>query len=337
MYNNPQANRHPGTMTTEPTKTLWMGDLEPYMDEQFVLQAFEQMGEPAKGVKLIINKVSGIGVDLKSCIGSQGTLIPKLPAGYCFVDFNDSESSLKAQLRLNGKIIPNSQPPHRFKLNSNNVKDAPRREFSLFVGDLSDEVDDFILYRAFVKKYPSCLTAKVVLDSKGQTKGYGFVRFAEETDQQKALIEMQHTVGIGRKPIRVSLATPKKRENDVATAVAAHTYNKAYQDYYQAYYQQYYSNYYNTTQPPVPVPQTVYANPEDDPNALEDPELDIDIDRYNQEYMAQSEEIFEMLEDSRWHPMDQWNSTVPTTARTGSDVNYMEHNEYTMEETSDIV
>ncbi|KAH3696875.1 hypothetical protein DPMN_084355 [Dreissena polymorpha] len=319
MYNNPQANRHPGTMTTEPTKTLWMGDLEPYMDEQFVLQAFEQMGEPAKGVKLIINKVSG------------------LPAGYCFVDFNDSESSLKAQLRLNGKIIPNSQPPHRFKLNSNNVKDAPRREFSLFVGDLSDEVDDFILYRAFVKKYPSCLTAKVVLDSKGQTKGYGFVRFAEETDQQKALIEMQHTVGIGRKPIRVSLATPKKRENDVATAVAAHTYNKAYQDYYQAYYQQYYSNYYNTTQPPVPVPQTVYANPEDDPNALEDPELDIDIDRYNQEYMAQSEEIFEMLEDSRWHPMDQWNSTVPTTARTGSDVNYMEHNEYTMEETSDIV
>jgi len=50
----------------------------------------------------------------------------------------------------------------------------------------------------------------VVLDSRGHTKGYGFVRFAEETEQQKALIEMQHTTGIGRKPIRVSLATPKK-------------------------------------------------------------------------------------------------------------------------------
>ena len=50
----------------------------------------------------------------------------------------------------------------------------------------------------------------VVLDSRGHTKGYGFVRFSEETDQQRALIEMQHTSGIGRKPIRVSLATPRR-------------------------------------------------------------------------------------------------------------------------------
>ena len=27
------------------------------------------------------------------------------------------------------------------------------------------------------------------------------------------------------------------------------------------------------------------------------------------------QEIFELLEDSRWHPMDQWNSRVPPTAR----------------------
>ena len=50
----------------------------------------------------------------------------------------------------------------------------------------------------------------VVLDNRGNSKGYGFVRFSEETDQQKALIEMQHTTGVGRKTIRVSLATPKK-------------------------------------------------------------------------------------------------------------------------------
>ncbi|XP_052777610.1 tRNA selenocysteine 1-associated protein 1-like isoform X2 [Mya arenaria] len=308
------------------SKTLWMGDLEPYMDECFVLQAFDSMGEPAQAVKMITNKVTGTGEDddfvkiygqereVSLAVGKKYPEL-RLPAGYCFVDFPDSAAALKAQLRLNGKIIPNSQPPHRFKLNSNNVKDTPRREFSLFVGDLSDEVDDFILFRAFVKKYPSCLTAKVVLDSRGHTKGYGFVRFSEETDQQKALIEMQHTSGIGRKPIRVSLATPKKRENDTATAQQAHQY-KAYQDYYQAYYQQYYSNYYaSTTQTPAPVPTTTYTNPADDPNLLEDPELEIDIDKYNREYMAQSEEIFEMLEDSRWHPMDQWNSNVPATAR----------------------
>ena len=55
-----------------------------------------------------------------------------------------------------------------------------------------------------------CGILVVVNESNGRSKGYGFVRFSEETDQQKALIEMQHMTGVGRKPIRVSLATPKR-------------------------------------------------------------------------------------------------------------------------------
>ena len=50
----------------------------------------------------------------------------------------------------------------------------------------------------------------VVLDSSGKSKGFGFVRFSEETDQQRALIEMQHMTGIGRRPIKVGLAAPKR-------------------------------------------------------------------------------------------------------------------------------
>lgn len=50
----------------------------------------------------------------------------------------------------------------------------------------------------------------VVLDCSGHNKGYGFVRFTDETEQQKALIEMHHFFGIGKKCIRVSLATPKR-------------------------------------------------------------------------------------------------------------------------------
>lgn len=47
-------------------------------------------------------------------------------------------------------------------------------------------------------------------DGSGRSKGYGFIRFTEENDQQRALIEMQHFPGISRRPIRVSLATPKR-------------------------------------------------------------------------------------------------------------------------------
>ena len=40
----------------------------------------------------------------------------------------------------------------------------------------------------------------VVLDNDGKSRGYGFVRFKDETDQQRALIDMQHFTGLGKKP-----------------------------------------------------------------------------------------------------------------------------------------
>lgn len=41
-------------------------------------------------------------------------------------------------------------------------------------------------------------------------RGYGFVRFSDETEHRKAMIEMQGAVGCGSKPLRVSAATPKR-------------------------------------------------------------------------------------------------------------------------------
>jgi RNA recognition motif-containing protein len=42
----------------------------------------------------------------------------------------------------------------------------------------------------------------------GQSRGYGFVRFSDEADQQRALVEMQG-VYCGNRPMRISTATPK--------------------------------------------------------------------------------------------------------------------------------
>lgn len=41
-------------------------------------------------------------------------------------------------------------------------------------------------------------------------RGYGFVRFSDEMEHKKAMIEMQGAVGCGSKPLRVSAATPKR-------------------------------------------------------------------------------------------------------------------------------
>jgi RNA recognition motif-containing protein len=46
----------------------------------------------------------------------------------------------------------------------------------------------------------------------GQSRGYGFVRFTDESDQQRALVEMQG-VYCGNRPMRISTATPKNRSH----------------------------------------------------------------------------------------------------------------------------
>ncbi|CAH8492787.1 unnamed protein product [Dicrocoelium dendriticum] len=157
----------------------------------------------------------------------------------------------------------------RFKLNhaSYGKDSSSSNECSLFVGELTEDVDDLALFNAF-KKYPTCRSAKVVMTN-GKSRGYGFVRFLTEADMDKALIEMQNYCGLGYKPIRVSLAIPKRYNADGSVAVtnsssettssivpsgmpdpftaavaAAVTGSSAAQaEYYQAY-QQYYQQYY---------------------------------------------------------------------------------------------
>lgn len=84
-------------------------------------------------------------------------------------------------------------------------------EYSIFVGDLGPEVNEYVLVALFQARFPSCKSAKIMTDAvSGQSRGYGFVRFSDETDQQRALVEMQG-VYCGSRPMRISTATPKNR------------------------------------------------------------------------------------------------------------------------------
>jgi hypothetical protein len=59
--------------------------------------------------------------------------------------------------------------------------------------------------------YVSIKSAEIMSDPiSGMSRGYGFVRFANEEDQQKALTEMQGVYCVNR-PMRISTATPKNK------------------------------------------------------------------------------------------------------------------------------
>jgi len=183
-----------GSVTGDAKTTLWMGELEPWIDENFIRSVWFGMGESVN-VKMIRDKFSG-------------------NAGYCFIDFASPAAAAKA-LSLNGSMIPNTSRP--FKLNwASGGGLADRRdergpEFSIFVGDLGPEVNEYVLVSLFQARFPSCKSANIMTDPiSGMSRGYGFVRFADESDQQRALTEMQG-VYCGNRPMRISTATPKNK------------------------------------------------------------------------------------------------------------------------------
>ena len=76
---------------------LWIGGLETYMDEDFILKAMHSMGETnILSIKVIKNKFTG---------GA---------AGYGFINFISDNVALTCMHKLNGKIIPGTQPPVRY-------------------------------------------------------------------------------------------------------------------------------------------------------------------------------------------------------------------------------
>lgn len=190
---------------------LWMGELDPFWDESFIKAIWQSFGFVDVNVKII--------KDFKT--GTQA-----YNAGYCFVEFPNLNQASDA-LSKNGSRIANTS--RLLKLNwasggstgRNNNANANSgvngngngsNENSIFVGDLAPDVTESILFEFFASKYPSVTGTKIMVDMQsGLSKGYGFVRFSGDTDQQRALVEMQGAVVNGR-PIRVSTAVPKNRQ-----------------------------------------------------------------------------------------------------------------------------
>ncbi|XP_020502292.1 tRNA selenocysteine 1-associated protein 1 isoform X3 [Labrus bergylta] len=290
--------------------TLWMGNLETYMDEKFVTRAFSTMGEQVVNVRIIRNKMTG------------GAL------GYCFVEMTDEATAERCLRKINGKALPGASPPTRFKLNRATFgKQDSGQMYSLFVGDLTPEVDDGMLYEFFYNRYPSCRGGKVVLDTMGNSKGCGFVQFPDERLQKRALEECQGAMGLGSKPLRLSLAANNLRnrqqqsENKSWQPGSSYKYNYDHYNQYNQYQQQAYPGYYNSwgydqngAGYGYNYPQYDYsqyaaqeAEAETEPvqdDGIEDPSPELDVVEANRKFMELSEELYDALIDCHWQPQE---------------------------------
>ncbi|KAL1501568.1 hypothetical protein ABEB36_006868 [Hypothenemus hampei] len=289
-------------MTNQVHCQLWMGSLEPYMTESFILTAFRKMGEMPLSVKVMRNKFTGE------------------PAGYCFVHFANDDEAIDAMHKLNSKPIPGTTPVVRFRLNnaSNSTnRQLLDREFSVWVGDLSPDVDDYNLYRVFSSKYNTIKTAKVILDNNGFSKGYGFVRFGSEDEMRDSLITMNGYIGLGTKCLKISNAVPKpKGDTTTTTTSTTDTATTTYSQYYDpsTYWQNYAANWqqqgYAVDQNgALQMPQHAYVAQTDPKKDMDDLELiehsaPLDVDKLNVERIEQDCILWDALESSKWLPCD---------------------------------
>ncbi|XP_027330799.1 polyadenylate-binding protein RBP47C-like [Abrus precatorius] len=175
-------------------KTIWIGDLHHWMDENYLHRCFASTGE-ISSIKVIRNKQTG------------------LSEGYGFVEFYSHATAEKVLQNYAGILMPNTEQP--FRLNwatfstgdkgSDNVPDL-----SIFVGDLAADVTDSLLHETFASVYPSVKAAKVVFDANtGRSKGYGFVRFGDDNERSQAMTQM-NGVYCSSRPMRIGAATPRK-------------------------------------------------------------------------------------------------------------------------------
>ncbi|CAI8606346.1 unnamed protein product [Vicia faba] len=187
-------NHHQQHGSNGENKTLWIGDLHNWMDENYLHRCFASTGE-ITSIKVIRNKHSGIS------------------EGYGFVEFFSHATAEKVLQNYAGMLMPNAD--QSFRLNwatfstgdkgSDNVTDL-----SIFVGDLAADVTDSLLHETFAGSYPSVKAAKVVYDANtGRSKGYGFVRFGDESERSQAMTQM-NGVYCSTRPMRIGAATPRK-------------------------------------------------------------------------------------------------------------------------------
>jgi RNA recognition motif-containing protein len=182
--------------------TLWMGDIEPWMNEEIIMKSFTENKINPKSIKMIKDKRLN------------------LLRNYCFINFDSMIEANKALIQLNGKKLPNAD--FNFKLNWANQNSEGNK--NLYVGNLSPEIDDIELYTLFKSKYPSVHHASIITEQ-GVSKGFGFVHFSEKDDYDKCLKEMDGYI-FHNKSLKVKERKKKDEEEKNSNKIKNIVYKK---------------------------------------------------------------------------------------------------------------
>lgn len=164
------------------SNTLWIGDIDPWMDEVYVKSLFANIA-PIKSIKVM--KKNGQSI------------------GYGFIEFDSDETASYVLHKYNGKSILGYNKLLKLSRAQFNLSKQGEDDIQIYVCDMDINVDEDQLKEFFEKEYKSVYAAKVICDSMSRvSKGYGFVKFKDQEEANRAVTEMNGKVLNGRR-IRV--------------------------------------------------------------------------------------------------------------------------------------
>lgn len=150
----------PGQSAEAPKRPhLYVGNLSPRVTDYILTEIFAVAG-PVVSAKIIQDRNFQHG-----------------GFNYGFVEYADMRSAEQALTTLNGRKIFDAEIRVNWAYQGNQNKEDTQHHYHVFVGDLSPEVNDDVLSKAF-GAFGSLSEARVMWDmNSGKSRGYGFLSF----------------------------------------------------------------------------------------------------------------------------------------------------------------
>ena len=181
------------------SRTLWMGNIETWMDSKHILSIF-------KSINIVPLKLN--------------IPIQNLKKGCCFVEFDSPDTANKVLYTYNGKNV-NGITMKLNWVNSHSNKEQQQtqyhttfndssKRYTIYVGNIDKKTNSDELKSFFLLNYTSVQSAKIIYDPiTGVSKGFGFVDFGKYDDYINALNSKVSKVLKGNKLI-INPTKPKK-------------------------------------------------------------------------------------------------------------------------------
>lgn len=197
----------------DPRRSLFVGNLSPFLSEGLFFHIFAACG-PVTACRIIRDKPYGSNV-------AAGGLDASPRFG--FIDYADHATAAHALQVMNGRSVFGLVVLTKWATGSTlgtggggglggaGAGLGPET-FQIYVGNLSSDVDDNSLFRAF-SAFRSIAEARIVRDSEGASKCYGFVSFRSQQDADQALVQMNGE-WLGKRPMRINAAHNARGDED---------------------------------------------------------------------------------------------------------------------------